>query len=231
MKPLQSWTWFKIHIPPEERKKTRNLMKVGGVECISPAFKPEHWCLNPICLITGDGDTLPADVQEFKSWGVPHDTYCVNRSIAFMDTPVNHWTAVDVEESMWLSENMRPEHIPPSGKIVRHTIGVMKGGYDCFWVAKCSFENEWSKRLWVGNSGYFAVLTAIAMGYQKIVLAGMPLNKNRHWYDSPDTEGPQWVPECYTTWMDFAIENPDAHKVRSMSGYTAFILGCSNGTP
>lgn len=225
MKPFQQWVWSKLYIPPEERQKTRNLMKVTGVECVSPNFNPRNWVIHPVCLITGDGDTLPQDLKEFESWGFPHDVYCVNRSLAYMTRPVNHWTAIDCEESMWFSENMRQEHIPPSGKIVRHTIGVLKGGYDCFWQAKCEFENEYSRRLFVGNSGYFAVLSALAMGYQRIVLAGMPLNKNRHWYDDPDTEGPQWVSECYTTWMDFAMEHPDAKKVRSMSGYTAFILG------
>jgi hypothetical protein len=52
------------------------------------------------------------------------------------------------------------------------------------------------------------------------------LDRQPHWYEPGDTRGPNWVGACYTQWMDFKMQMPDmAEKVRSMSGYSAFILG------
>ncbi len=69
------------------------------------------------------------------------------------------------------------------------------------------------------------MLTAIKMGYEKVIMAGMPLNFDPHWYDPPETEGPQWGGFTYAQWMDFKMKHPQADKVRSMGSYSAFILG------
>jgi len=97
--------------------------------------------------------------------------------------------------------------------------------YDFHWQVDGPLEGEYASHIWMGNTGYFAILSAIEMGYEKIVIAGMPLDSSPHWYDPPDTEGPRWIGRAYTQWMDFKMQIPEAEKVRSMSGYTAFILG------
>ncbi len=63
------------------------------------------------------------------------------------------------------------------------------------------------------------------MGYEKVVLAGMPLDRSRHWYDPEGTEGPEWMGDVYTIWMSWKMKSPDAYKAKSLSGYSAFILG------
>ena len=94
------------------------------------------------------------------------------------------------------------------------------------YVARHLREDEIQRRIWIGNSGYFAVLTALHMGYEKIILLGMPLNHEPHWYERGDQPPPTWAGKAYTQWMDLVIKRPEAaKKVRSMDGYSAFILG------
>ena len=54
----------------------------------------------------------------------------------------------------------------------------------------------------------------------------MPLDSLPHWYEDPAVHaGPNWAGHVYRQWMDFAQKVPGAENVRSMSGYSAFILG------
>ena len=232
MKAIARWGWTKRIISKEQRRDKRNLPKVFHVRPIHKfigdkgiKINLDKYCEHDTVLITGDGATLPKEVKEFESWGIPHDIFAVNRSILFFQRPVNHWTAIDAEESAWLAENLKEDVLPQNGRLLRHTIGICTIGYDVFWEAVEPMHNEMQSRLWVGNTGYFALLAAVYMGYNKIVLAGVPLDRNRCWYEHADEIGPHWVPETYTTWMDFKMKVPEAQRARSMGGYSGFILG------
>lgn len=226
LKTFASWGWINKHIPPAVRVKHTNLALVKKVR---PIFDIDftQYVKNPVVVITGDGKCLPEDIKKFESWDIDHDLYCVNRSLLYFQRPVNHWGAVDVEEGTWFAQNLSKAVLPENGgRLLRHTMQHMPIAFDVHWtVDGYEFENENQRFLWTGNSGYFAMLTAIAMGYEKIVLAGMPLDNDRHWYEPDGTVGPNWVGRAYRQWMDFKIEAPDADKVRSLSGYSAFILG------
>jgi len=139
---------------------------------------------------------------------------------------VDHWAAIDVEEAVWFTRYSNSKNEDLKKPIIRHTIGQQSWAFDCYWQMDIDFENEFQRRVLTGNTGYFAVLTCIQMGYSKMVLAGMPLNMEPHWYEPLDEpEGPNWNGWCYTQWMDFAMKVPEAKNVRSLSGYSAFILG------
>ncbi len=237
MKRLFTWEWQKLYMPPEVARKNGTIVKVLNVKLSDP---DKHLDLNALrnhstVLITGDAKCLSQDLKEFESWDVPHDLYAVNRSLVFHQRQVDHWAAVDVEEAMWFTENVNPK-IESSKPITRHCIGGEKATdnclgisiYDVYWLMDYPWENEYQKRVFVGNTGYFAVLTAINMGYEKIVLAGMPLDRTAHWYEQEVEEGPNWSGLTYTQWIDFKMLHPHADRVRSVSGYSAFILGQAN---
>jgi len=177
-----------------------------------------------VCLVTGDGRTLPDDVKAFEDWGVPHDVYCVNRSLLYFQRPVDHWAAVDIEESVWFTQYYS-RAVQGDGEVTRHTIGSQTFAFDVYWQMDYNFQNDFQARILTGNTGYFAVLTAIQMGYKKIVLAGMPLNMEAHWYEDEMEDGPNWNGWCYTQWLDFKSKVPEAAGVKSMGGYSAMILG------
>lgn len=225
LEQVASFTMRKRYIPPEEMDVLPMITEVRPL-WFEGMVDPRAFVKHDTVLITGDGHTLPDDLERFDAMKIPHDLYCVNRSIKAVKRPVTHWAAIDSEEAMWLAENLPPEAMPEGHRMVRHVIGICRGGYDYFWeVGKATPDDAKSLMMWCGSTSYFAVLSSIWMGYQKIILAGVPLDRGPHWYDPPDNlTSPKWVGEVYTTWMDFA-QMSKAKKVRSLSGYSAFILG------
>jgi hypothetical protein len=211
-------------MPPKIARKRNNVIRVLNVKLVNNHIDWSKHCKRPLVLITGDGNTLKDDVREFESWGLPHDLYCTNRSLLFFERQIDHWAAIDIEESCWFSQNVN-QKVEPDKPILRHTIGECPVAYDIWWEMDYAWENDFQRRVFVGNTGYFAILTALNMGYEKVVLAGMPIDGNPHWYEPEEKEGPNWNGLTYRQWMDFKMKHEKAGQVKSLSGYSAFILG------
>jgi len=179
---------------------------------------------NPIVLITADGRTLIDDIKRFTAFDVPHDVYCVARSYKAIPGKMNHWANVDSNGSKWWAENLPQDKIYPD--TLRHTHGAIheaEPGFDVNWdVVGSNYDPHEVK--WHGSTSLFAVFTALAMGYKKVVLAGCPLDSRGHWYEAPEIKGPVWNGEDYQAWLDFGRQD-QGQKVKSLSGYTAQILG------
>ena len=223
-------------MPPAVARKRNVMVKIFDVD-IAPGSRgefpdPTAMRTSDVCFITGDAHTLAADVAEFNSWGIDHDIFAVNRSLIFHERPVRHWAAVDVEEACWFTEFVN-DKVDPDRRLIRHSIGnetkhgnpLFPGLFDCYWEMLHNFENDLQRTVFVGNSGYFAVLAALKMGYDRVILGGMPLDTGPHFYETEDTQGPLWSGMTFMQWMDFKQKHPGACRVRSMSGYSAFILG------
>lgn len=223
---FHGWGWIKHNLPhAQERKDIKIFVMIHAVDCLNP---PEDWANfreSDTVLITGDGGCLAKDVNRFESWGANHDIFAVNRSLVFHQRQVQHWAAVDLEETVWFTQNITDAQCPEH-QVYRHTIGDLPGAVDFRWEMVYEWENDYQQLVISGNSGYFAVLASIKMGYKKIILAGMPLDSTPHWYEDPSKNyGPNWAGHVYTQWMDFKMQVPGAERVRSMSGYSEFILG------
>lgn len=177
-------------------------------------------------LITGDGRCMPYDVATFLGWNVAHETGSIGRSIKHLGDHVNHWWNADGETAIAWVKQIKAQS---KNGLVTHTLGEVDG-FDCDWDVEQpdynyrEMTNEGARLH--GTSALFAVLTAIEMGYQRIVLAGCPIDSEGHWYwpKSKETLGPIWLGVDFMAWLDFA-GTEDAKKVKSMSGYTAKILG------
>lgn len=221
MQVLKTMKWFDKPVPDAEKRKAKNLVKVTRVRLMNHDFDYSKYCDNDTVLITGDGHTLPGDVKRFDALNIPHDLFCVNRSMLFFQREVRHWAAVDVQECVWFSENYQGYF---GTRICRHTIGQMPIAFDAYWIAENNLEG-YAKMLWTGNSSMLAILASFEMGYKKIILAGIPLDNGPHWYEPADTPGPEWIGRVYQQWMDVKILRPEAERVRSLSGYSAFIFG------
>jgi hypothetical protein len=76
-----------------------------------------------------------------------------------------------------------------------------------------------------GTSGLFAVMVGLALGYEKIILAGVPMDGSGHLYDPPGTESTQFTQDWLETeWKKIsAVYFND--RVRSLSGRTRDWLG------
>jgi hypothetical protein len=226
---IPAWSWRKLYAPPKVLRKRSHLVTINRVTLTDPEREGDvsRHRTHPLVLITGDGKNMPAEVKEFESWKVAHDLYCVNRSMLYFQRQIDHWAAIDIEESVWFAENVNPK-IEDTKKIIRHTIGDQSIAYDVYWKMDIEETNTFQRRVLVGNTGFFAILTAIEMGYEKIVVAGMPLDMEPCWYEPDSDEGPNWMGWMYVQWMDFKTNVPAAQRVRSMSGYSEFILGKAN---
>ena len=180
--------------------------------------KPE----NSVALITGDGRTFPADLKEFLSWDIPHDVMAMGRSLNAYPGRVMHWANVDSYEAIWWAEHLPLKN---NGKMpIRHTLGEHRG-FDVDWeiVDEIIFEKG-DNSLWYGSSSLFAAYACLALGYTRIVLAGCPLDSKGWWFFHESEVGPRWQGECFMAWLEFA-KNGGQEKVRSLSGYTAQIIG------
>jgi hypothetical protein len=172
---------------------------------------------NDIALVLGDGRSAPQDMYTFLEWKLPHDVISIGRSINLYEAgPIQHWANVDGADSKWWSE-----HLPGKnhGRVpCRHTLGELDW-YDCIWD-----DGMPDGSVWNGSSALFSVLIALQMGYRRVVMAGCPLDTEGHWYHNDDVKGPVWRGEDYRAWLDFSQED-EAVQVRSLSGYTAKIVG------
>ena len=172
-----------------------------------------------LILVAGDGRCLPDDLNKLSSLGhYPRDVFSIGRSYRHF-LQLDHWGTVDGEESIWWAENI-PD-LWRNGK-QRHTLGEVRG-FDFDWDSEQpNFDNRENK--WWGSSSLFAVLTSLAMGYSRIVLAGCPLDVKGHWYALENQNGPIWVEEDFQAWRVFK-KQPESEQVKSCSGFTKLLLG------
>jgi hypothetical protein len=76
-----------------------------------------------------------------------------------------------------------------------------------------------------GSSGAFACRIALALGYKKVILCGIPMDNRPHIYDMPETKLP-WAEQdhCRSSW-EWSKANEFQGRVKSMSGWTKELLG------
>lgn len=181
--------------------------------------------MNSTILILGDGRSLHDDMQRFYDWQIPHDTAALGRGIKECPNRVRHWFNADGESAIHWAKNL-----PNGNGTVKHTTADIDG-FDYWWEIEQpdyrygEITNEKPERMH-GSSAMFAVLSLITIGYTKIVLAGCPLDCEGHYYypQRRDTYGPIWLGHDFMAWLDLA-EGEKGQYVRSLSGYTAKILG------
>lgn len=101
---------------------------------------------------------------------------------------------------------------------IKHPNGEFKAehGLDFIW------ELEGGRG---GSSGLFACMIGLALGYDKIILAGIPLDGNGHFFDPPGKETTQFLAQNITWEWENANEKYFKGRVKSLSGRTKDVLG------
>lgn len=121
------------------------------------------------------------------------------------------WTN-QCEESYVVTHSHRyPSHI-------KHPNGEFKTehGLDFIWVLEGGRG---------GSSGLFAPMVGLALGYDKIILAGIPIDGSGHFFDPPNTETKQFLGRNIQEEWENANVNYFKGRVKSMSGRTMEWLG------
>jgi hypothetical protein len=182
-----------------------------------------------MALICGDGRTLQDELQLFRRFGVEHDAFCVGRSLQSY-IPFVAWAPATVNY-VWLDEQMFTyARDQVEDYVVKHSVffdDKLKPAIDMLWT-----DTEGSELMeWDGTSAFFALQVALWMNYPKILLCGVPLNNEQHWYDDPEAKGPEWNPETLRAWGRFSgvlHKRDDRDRIRSSSGYTRYLFGGPN---
>lgn len=76
-----------------------------------------------------------------------------------------------------------------------------------------------------GTSGLFAVMLALALGYEKVVLCGIPLDDQGHFYDPPGFRDGVFKSDFIRREWREVSQLYFKDRVRSLSGWTRDLLG------
>lgn len=168
-------------------------------------------------MVCGDGRCVWDDLERFGCRlgnGVGKDgwDFCtVNRLVETFTGRVDHCFSNVGKVLQRFIAARRDEYVNEFPVVASHSC---TDSTDFVW--------PWTKH---GTSGFGAVLTGLALGYEQIVLCGMPLD------DGPHNGEPPWRKTNFST----EVRNDDPHwklaarifkgKVHSMSGRTKEWLG------
>jgi hypothetical protein len=181
-------------------------------------------CKHPAVLITGDGRSLPEDLATWQSIKVPHDNWAIARSYQRI-AAIDHWGMVDAEDNSWWARNGKFDW---KGNPQRHTLGD-HFGYEFDWDSDQEVFDKRENKWW-GSSALFGVLACLHLGYERIVLAGCPLDDKGHWYALPHEITPRiWHERDFQVWRDFK-KQAESERVKSLSGFTRVVLGQPSAT-
>jgi len=158
-------------------------------------------------LICGSASTLWSDLDAVGRWD--HDVMALNYAGLFLPIRVDHWVSVHhdffgpaLRMWDWHKRDIQPKrpqtHASEAGEGVDHVWDFRPHDY----------------------TGYFATKIALEIGYESIILAGVPMDGSGHFYDKLDNgKSPYHFP------MNAVWNALPKDKIRSMSGQTKALFG------
>jgi len=138
----------------------------------------------------------------------------INDAGASHNGHLDHWVSLHPEKfQVWMDRRNR-RRLPPPGTVWFHR-GVGEREVRRFGGEFQSTED------WGGSSGLFAVKVALEQGASHVILCGVPMDPEQgHYFDEkPWKDGRRY----HAAWEKRREEMAD--RVRSMSGWTARLLG------
>ena len=169
-------------------------------------------------VIYGTARCVWEDHKRLDNFHLPHweewDTMTVNDAVMYIPWEVNHAYSHDDEQLVhWIAGRRRRYQAQYDLEIIAHTVTPNK----THGVIEWPFPNT-------GTSGLGAAYVACGLGYDRIVLCGLPLDDSGHFYDPPWIETNFSREENERRWVRAKKEIFEG-RVTSMSGRTREILG------
>lgn len=170
-------------------------------------------------LVLGAGFNLYKEYDEARARFPGADIMAVNNSLIGLEWQIR---TEQIKITHWVSGH--PEHFY-FGDIWMKDMAITHGDKDypatkVVWPLNCD-----------GSSGLLAVKVALLLGYDRIILCGIPLDDARRFYDHPNTVYRMADPAVHQSWMDFinaisqAPEGDQLVKICSMGGHTQKLFG------
>lgn len=164
--------------------------------------------------IFASGRCLWDDIKSLPEYWIGADAMAVKAAGLYLPFEFEHWVGCHGE---------RFEHMVPlrsyhmhRGKMHAEWKGLTHSDapgvrVNCVWPGKVH-----------GTSGLLAAKVGLALGYEEVLLCGMPLDGTGRFYDPPWAEGRELLD--MTEWQRLARDVFDG-RVKSMSGKTRELLG------
>lgn len=151
------------------------------------------------------------DYARVRPW--PGEIMAVNDIGQYLHEPLRHWVTLHAEFMPgW--RYFREKHLYSAGYSLTVHSHKMKTGVDTSW----GIENIG------GSSGLFGTFIGLMLGYAQIVLAGVPMDNTRHFFDPPWYGHDLGDRANEIVWRE-AQQRYFAGRVRSLSGRTRAWLG------
>ena len=171
-------------------------------------------CAGPL-LILGGGRSVWEDFDRVRPW--KGEIMAVNDIGAFLHERVRHWVTLHPEYFPgW--RTYRQKHLYGQGIPATCHSHKSREGVDKVWPV----ENVG------GTSGLFAVFIGLMLGYSEIVLGGVPMTDDGHFFDAPWYRSDFQDKAISFVWRQ-ARDNIFAGRVKSLSGNTRDWLGAPAG--
>ena len=180
-------------------------------------------------LVVGTAGCVFNDIARLTLHGFTdrtHDIFIVNEAFRFM-ARWDHWVSLHPERMVaWRSEAMHtngrhalaPIHLPDLDPDDWDQLASRAGGI-AFPHQRHAWRVEGATGEQSGSSGLFATRLAIRFGYERVILAGVPMDTSPHALSAePWMDRDRFI----AAWS--AAERELKGKVRSMSGWTREFL-------
>lgn len=192
------------------------MFKINGVSIRNRDKPPLIVQYSGRLIILGTARCLWDDLKSLDQ-NIKSHVMAVNLAGYFYTKPIDHWASL---HPVFLQRfhDIRAAEYTKHSHIHRHSIKYGKGmiGWD--------FGTD------SGTSSLFAVRVALCLGYEEIILAGIPLDNTGSFYLDPHSETPGHLKygddHVFNTWKQAVRNNSEMKKrVRSCSGKTKAIFG------
>lgn len=168
-----------------------------------------------ILLVCGSARCVWGDLEPWRGSG--HDIMAVNDVGMHIPLDIAHWYSNSAEELHFWRHNRRRDY---SRDFITHAWAGSDNSY--------SIDYRWPVP-GHGTSSLNACYVGLLMGYERIILCGVPLDDSGHYFDPPwqithFSRSPRSVDNKVRYWSN-AAERVFGGRVKSMSGRTREILG------
>ena len=168
------------------------------------------------CIVLGTSRKAWTDLDEAISMlefnGCGYDIMAINDIAHQLRKPIKHIVSTHKEIVGPLRQIRKVKMLE---EVTTHSIKPHPG-VDVAWGAL------------TGNSGMFAALVAILLGYEKIIVCGIGMDLTGHYYDpvDPKANGSGMFRDGHRAiWREFKRDNAEASRVRVMSGTQMELYG------
>lgn len=172
------------------------------------------------CLVVGSAINLWDDVAKARELGEFDATYCVKLTGVHWPARFQVWCSLHPE---WMDKYEAERHalnLPNGYEIVLPLESEVGTEGKRYGKRGRRLTYRWPGMNASGSSGLFAVKAALNDGFDRVVIAGMPMDNSNHF-----TRGKAWKQrDSFTAGWEQAMPHL-VGKVKSLSGWTAEKLG------